>query len=102
MSLQPHVKAHVLMRPVDGGEMCEAIVLSSHRSLAVVNSNDPPGSYHTSDLFVEHETLKGRWKFVGRRDDRITLLNGEKCLPLPMEGRIRAFGLVREAVMFGK
>jgi len=34
-------------------------------------------------------------------DDRITLLNGEKVLPLTIEGRIRQHALVREAVVFG-
>jgi hypothetical protein len=88
------------MRPVDG-EIHEAIVLDGHKGKSVTNSNDPPNSYHTSDLFVPHPVLPDRWKFVGRLDDRITLLNGEKVLPLPIEGRIRQHALVKEAVMFG-
>ncbi len=95
------MKPFLLMLPTEDGESYEAIVLSGHRSRAVTNSNDPPNSFHTSDLFVPHPTLPDRWKFVGRRDDRITLLNGEKVLPLPIEGRIRAHPLVREAVLFG-
>lgn len=65
------------------------------------NSDDPPNSWRTSDLFVPHPTIANAWKFVGRVDDRITLLNGEKVLPLVMEGRIRNNPLVREAVVFG-
>lgn len=34
-------------------------------------------------------------------DDRITLLNGEKVLPLAIEGRIKQHHLVKEAVVFG-
>jgi acyl-CoA synthetase (AMP-forming)/AMP-acid ligase II len=88
------------MRPVGGG-IHEAIVLDGHKGKTVTNSNDPPKSFHTSDLFVPHPVLPDRWKFVGRLDDRITLLNGEIVLPLPIEGRIRQHALVKEAVMFG-
>jgi hypothetical protein len=35
-------------------------------------------------------------------DDRFTLINGEKVLPLPIEGRIRQEELVREACVFGE
>lgn len=65
------------------------------------NSDDPPNSWRTSDLFVPHPTIPNAWKFVGRMDDRITLFNGEKVLPLSIEGRIRNHPLVREAVVFG-
>jgi acyl-CoA synthetase (AMP-forming)/AMP-acid ligase II len=97
---QPHVKPYLVLRPVDG-EIHEAIVLDGYKGKTVTNSNDPPKSFHTSDLFVPHPVLPDRWKFVGRLDDRITLLNGEKILPLPIEGRIRQHALVKEAVMFG-
>ncbi|CZR55073.1 related to nonribosomal peptide synthetase MxcG (component of the myxochelin iron transport regul [Phialocephala subalpina] len=100
MRVMPHVKPYLLMRPVDG-EICEAIVLDGHKSKAATNSDDPPNSFHTSDLFVEHPMIRDAWKFVGRLDDRITLLNGEKVLPLPIEGRIRQHAWIREAVMFG-
>jgi len=100
MRPQPHVKPYLLMRPVDG-EICEAIVLDGLKSKAISNSDDPPNSYHTSDLFAPHPMIPDAWKFVGRLDDRITLLNGEKVLPLPIEGRIRRHPLVKEAVIFG-
>lgn len=65
------------------------------------NSNDPNESWHTNDLFCPHPTIANAWKFVGRMDDRVTLLNGEKILPLSIEGRIRQHPLIREAVVFG-
>lgn len=80
----------------------EAIVLHGHSGLAMTNSDDPPNSYHTSDLFIPHPTIPDAWKFVGRMDDRVTLLNGEKVLPLPIEGRIRGHEFVKEAVVFGE
>jgi hypothetical protein len=65
------------------------------------NSNDPSNSYHTSDLFIPHPSIPNAWKPIGRADDRITLLNGEKVLPLAIEGRITQHKFVREAVVFG-
>lgn len=90
------------MRPIENGsEICECIVLDGHRAKSISNSNDPPNSFHTSDLFVAHPSIPHAWRFIGRADDRVTLLNGEKVLPLPIEGRIIQDPLVREAVVFG-
>jgi acyl-CoA synthetase (AMP-forming)/AMP-acid ligase II len=96
----PHVAPYILMRPIDG-PICECIVLDGHRGKLKSNSDDPPNSWHTNDLFVGHPTIPNAWKFVGRLDDRVTLTNGEKVLPLPIEGRIQQDPLVREAVVFG-
>ena len=96
----PHIAPYILMRPVDG-EICECIVLDGHKGKLKTNSDDPPNSWHTSDLFIAHPSIPNAWKFVGRMDDRVTLTNGEKVLPLPIEGRIRQDPLVREAVVFG-
>jgi acyl-CoA synthetase (AMP-forming)/AMP-acid ligase II len=88
------------MKPIDD-EVCECVVLDGHRGKVMSNSDDPPNSYHTKDLFIGHPTIPNAWKFVGRLDDRITLTNGEKVLPLPIEGRIQQDPLVKEAVVFG-
>ena len=79
----------------------EFCALQGMKSLATTNSDNPPGSFHTRDLWTPHPTIEHAWKFVGRLDDRITLANGEKVLPLPLEGRVRQDLLVREAVVFG-
>lgn len=67
------------------------------------SSTNPPNSFRTSDLFTRHPDPKksNYYKYLSRLDDRITLVNGEKLLPIPLEGRIRQDDLVREAVMFG-
>lgn len=65
------------------------------------NSDNPPNSFHTRDLWTPHPTIPEAWKFAGRLDDRVTLVNGEKVLPLPMEGRIRQDPLVKEVAVFG-
>jgi hypothetical protein len=88
------------MKQIDG-PICECIVLDGHKGKLISNSNDPPNSYHTKDLFIAHPTIPNAWKFVGRLDDRITLTNGEKVLPLPIEGRIQQDPLVKDAVVFG-
>jgi long-subunit acyl-CoA synthetase (AMP-forming) len=90
------------MKPVsDGSKICECVVLDGHRGKSISNSDEPPNSFHTSDLFIAHPTIPNAWKFIGRADDRVTLLNGEKVLPLPIEGRIVQDPLVKEAVVFG-
>jgi acyl-CoA synthetase (AMP-forming)/AMP-acid ligase II len=90
------------MQPVEpGSDICECIVLDGHRAKELSNSNSPPNSFHTSDLFIAHPTIPNAWKFLGRSDDRVTLLNGEKVLPLPIEGVIVQHPLVKEVVVFG-
>lgn len=98
----PFVLPYLLMQPVEpGSDVCECIVLDGHRAKQLSNSDSPPNSFHTSDLFIAHPTIANAWKFLGRSDDRVTLLNGEKVLPLPIEGAIVQHPLVKEAVVFG-
>lgn len=82
-----------------GGSLYECVYLPGHPSLSASNADD--GSYHSRDLFVQHPKHPKRWKYVSRLDDRVTLINGEKVLPLPIEGTIRQHGLVDEAVVVG-
>lgn len=98
--LIPAVKPHVMMKPVDGNSY-ELVLLETLKSKILTNSNVPPNSFYTRDLFVPHPTIPGAWKYLTRLDDRITLLNGEKALPLPIEGRIKEEVSVKEAVVFG-
>ncbi|KAJ5715342.1 NRPS-like enzyme [Penicillium malachiteum] len=96
----PNVKPYVYMHPTADG-LHELVILDGLRSKVVSNSDDPPNSFHSRDLFSPHSTIQDAWKYVGRMDDRVTLVNGEKVLPLPIEGRIRDHPLVAEAVVFG-
>ena len=79
----------------------EFVFLKDHPGRLLSNSDDPPDSFHSRDIFMPHKTIPGAWKYLGRLDDRVTLMNGEKVLPLPIEGSIRQHKLVREAVVFG-
>ncbi|KAH8428587.1 uncharacterized protein LDX57_006283 [Aspergillus melleus] len=96
-----NIRKYVHMNPLGDG-LYECVYLKGHSALSTSNSDDPaPGSWHSKDVFVPHPTIPEAWKYVTRIDDRITLINGEKVLPLPIEGRIREDELVREAVVVG-
>jgi len=100
LRILPQVKQWVLMDEIAPG-IHECVALDGLRSKSTINSDNPPRSFRTSDLFTPHATIPDGWKFVSRLDDRLTLVNGEKVLPIPIEGRIRREGLVKEAVVFG-
>lgn len=91
---------HIWPKPLGDGTY-EFVYLRGYPSLVIINSDDPPGSYHSKDIFSPHPTIANAWKHVGRIDDRVTLLNGEKVLPLAVEGRVQEHSLVRAAVVFG-
>lgn len=44
--------------------------------------------YSTKDLFVQHPSNPNFWRYVGRVDDSIVLLNGEKINPVSIEQNI--------------
>ena len=91
---------HIWPKPITK-DTFEFVYLREYPTRTVSNSDDPPESFHSSDLFTPHASIAGAWKFLGRLDDRVTLINGEKVLPLPIEGRIRKADLVKEAAVFG-
>ncbi|KAL8707032.1 MAG: hypothetical protein Q9225_007868, partial [Loekoesia sp. 1 TL-2023] len=91
---------HIWPRSI-GENQFEFVFLKDYPSRLESNSDDPPHSFYSKDIFSPHATIPNAWKYVGRIDDRVTLTNGEKVLPLPIEGRIRGQPLVRECVVFG-
>lgn len=98
--LNPPVSEHVLMDEIAPG-VFECVALESLKTRTAVNSDNPPNSFRSRDLFAPHPTRPNLWKYLSRLDDRLTLVNGEKVLPLPIEGRIRQDHLVQEAAVFG-
>jgi hypothetical protein len=100
LRILPQVEQWVLMDEIAPG-IHECVALDGLRSKSTINSDNPPRSFRTKDLFTPHQTNPNWWKFISRLDDRLTLVNGEKVLPIPIEGRIRQEGLVKEAVVFG-
>lgn len=82
----------------EGGAF-EAVITDGWKSK--VTSNQPDGSYATRDLFVPHPTKRDRFKYVGRLDDWLVLVNGEKLNPVQFEHAVQADPHVAEAVVFG-
>lgn len=101
LRMVPVAEPHVLMDEISPG-LYECVALAGLPSKSTTNSDDPPGSFRTRDLFEQHKTRPGLWKYVCRLDDRFTLVNAEKVLPILIEGRIRQEEFVKEAVVFGE
>jgi len=108
MRLHRPVADHTLMDEISPG-VFECVALDGLPSKGPSNSKppfsskNPENSFRTLDLFTRHPDPKktNYYKYLSRLDDRITLVNGEKVLPIPIEGRIREEELVGECVVFG-
>lgn len=108
MRLHRPVADHTLMDEISPG-VFECVAIDGLPSKGPSNSKppfspkNPENSFRTSDLFTRHPDPKksNYYKYLSRLDDRITLVNGEKVLPIPIEGRIREEELVGECVVFG-
>ena len=94
------VKPYLLFDEISTGTF-ELVVLDGLPTKTIANSDDPPKSYRTRDTFVKHPYITDAWKYLGRLDDRITLFNGEKVLPVPYEHHIRKHDMVHDCLVFG-
>ncbi|KAL8738447.1 MAG: hypothetical protein Q9181_000761 [Wetmoreana brouardii] len=100
LRVPPPYMEHIWPRPISDNQF-EFVFLKDYPFRVESNSNDPPSSYYSKDIFSPHPKMHNAWKYIGRLDDRVNLINGEKVLPLPIEGRIKENPLVKEAVVFG-
>ncbi|OCH84283.1 L-aminoadipate-semialdehyde dehydrogenase [Obba rivulosa] len=65
-------------------------------------TNRPDGSYATKDLFIRHGQHPSWYRYVGRQDDTIVQLLGEKTNPVPIELSIRGNSpYIAEVIVFG-
>ncbi|KAG2196144.1 hypothetical protein INT47_006490 [Mucor saturninus] len=71
-------------------------------TLATNVCNRPDGGYSSNDLFIEDPNYPGYYCYIGRRDDILTMQNGEKTSPIPMESTIRQCSLVKQVVVLGE
>ncbi|OQO09905.1 hypothetical protein B0A48_04259 [Cryoendolithus antarcticus] len=102
------VAVHTLMDEIAPG-VFECVALDGLPSKGPSNSvppfseKNPQNSFRTADLFTRNSdpSKSNFYKYLSRLDDRITLVNGEKVLPVPMEGTMRQHPMVQEAVIFG-
>ncbi|KAL4941645.1 hypothetical protein BDV06DRAFT_235965 [Aspergillus oleicola] len=93
---QPYIRMEELE---DGSYEC--VALDGLPAKVSSNCDDPPNSFRTRDTFLKHPSLPNAWKYLGRIDDRVTLVNGEKVLPVPIEHRIRQSKFVQDNLVFG-
>ncbi|KAI0843104.1 L-aminoadipate-semialdehyde dehydrogenase [Hypoxylon sp. FL0890] len=96
----PKVAPYLRFDPIGEG-LYELVVLDGLPTKVCSNSDYPPNSFRTRDTFEPHPTMPNAWAYRGRLDDRVTLFNGEKVLPIPFEHRLRQHELVEEALIFG-
>lgn len=82
-----------------GDGVLELVVLDGWPSKVLTNNAD--GSYSSKDLFICHPTIPQAFKCIGRLDDIITMVTGEKTNPIATELRLRESPLISEAIMFG-
>ena len=89
-------------------DLYELVVLKSLPNLAPVmsNSNDPPGSFYTGDVFVKHPTKDDCWKIVGRKDDQISMafpptVNAHDYETV-VKAAVAADNGIEEVVLFGQ
>jgi thioester reductase-like protein/acyl-CoA synthetase (AMP-forming)/AMP-acid ligase II len=59
-------------------------------------------SFQTKDLFVKHPTSPGLFRHVGRLDDIIVFLNGEKTNPVTFEAEVAKHPKVCAALLVGQ
>lgn len=87
----------------DDGKLHELVILRGEtREIQGIFHTFPDlMEYRTKDLFSPHPTRLGLWRYEGRLDDTITLINGKKINPIPMEKLIENHSLVSRAVVIG-
>ena len=64
-------------------------------------SNSPDGCYTVGDILIEDPPNSGEYFVLGRQDDTLVHINGEKTNPLPIEDVIRRSPLVQQVAVVG-
>jgi thioester reductase-like protein len=92
---------HLVFELQDSG-LYELVVKPGWPHIAKTNRED--GSYATADLLEKHPTKPNAWRYHSRADTQITLVNGKKFDPEPIESAIVSkchLDLVLDAFIFG-
>ena len=114
-----HVKKYLWMKPFANSvttredqdsvesvdQLFECVVLPGLPTCpsSLSNSDDPPGSFYTGDVFLRHPTLHDRWKVIGRKDDQIVMSVAMSLNALDYENLIKVANQesIDEVVVFG-
>ena len=112
MSVAPGIDREKLwFRPLaeagEGEVLYELVILKGLSTCPpeLSNSDEPPGSFHTGDVFLRHPDGGDRWKIVGRMDDRFSLGTGATVNAMEYEEVIKEGCKERridEVVLFGQ
>ena len=95
--------AGIVMEPTPDPQLAELVIQrlpESEYQCVFHNFPDLP-EWRTKDLFEQHPTKVGLWKYMGRADDIIVLSNGEKLNPVSFEKAIEGHPWVRGALVVG-
>lgn len=103
-ALQPEYYDFEPQAREDGGpQLFEFVVKPKwpHRG----KTNRPDGSFATADLFEPHPSIPHAWCYHSRADAQITLVNGKKFDPAPIESDLLASAIgkqtLHDAMIFG-
>jgi acyl carrier protein len=77
------------------------IHLPSDPYLAENISNSPDGCYTVGDILLEDPPNSGEYLILGRQDDTLVHITGEKTNPIPMEDIIRRSPFVQQVAVIG-
>lgn len=83
-------------------EIVHLYVRGNSPNLATGVCNRADGGYDTNDLFRKSLEHPGYYTYVGRCDDTLVMLNGEKTNPVPMESTLRMIPVVKQAAVLGQ
>jgi acyl-coenzyme A synthetase/AMP-(fatty) acid ligase len=78
ISIHPPKKDYLEMRQLPGSPDLWQMHCLPGCPEVIDTVKDKDGSFCTGDLFVQHPTLKGRWKVVGRQDDQLKIYQRDR------------------------
>jgi acyl-coenzyme A synthetase/AMP-(fatty) acid ligase/acyl carrier protein len=99
-----HPQGNYELQPAED-DAFELVVYTNEETeeYSALNHNFPGiREYRTKDLFRQHPTEPGLWKFHARRDDIVVLSSGEKFNPVPTELGLEAVPGVAGALIAGQ
>ncbi|KAF3384280.1 Iterative polyketide synthase afoE [Penicillium rolfsii] len=98
--LRVRVASDLLQFEARENGLCELVVQPEWPFRTKTNRED--GSYATSDLFEPHPHRRDLWRYHSRADSQITLANGKKFDPAPLEQELQSTSpLVQDVYVFG-
>ncbi|TIC15605.1 acetyl-CoA synthetase-like protein [Wallemia mellicola] len=101
ITLSPHTKPRFVEEQGEKGVFeLQFLACDSHKP-AASNLDDVYG-FATNDLVEIHPHNRNLVRVIGRKDDQLMLLNGEKTNPGPIEAILTTDPKVKSAVMFGR